>query len=100
MQCLMSGQALLYIVGMTNDQLINAVSRACEILGGATSLARALGVSPQMVSQWLKGTRPVAAEHCPVIEKLTDGAVRCEELNDKVDWEYVRRTYPTKGNGS
>lgn len=44
----------------------------------------------QVVQQWrLNG---VPAEYCPEVEKLT--GVTCEELNEKVDWAYVRSTSP------
>jgi DNA-binding transcriptional regulator YdaS (Cro superfamily) len=54
------------------------------------AFAKQLGVSQGLVYQWLSGKRPVAAEHCPVIERITNGSVTCEELNDKVDWAFVR----------
>jgi DNA-binding transcriptional regulator YdaS (Cro superfamily) len=46
----------------------------------------ALDVKYQVVQQWL--INGVPAEYCPTIEKLT--GVRCEDLNDRVDWAYVR----------
>nr|WP_150587114.1 helix-turn-helix domain-containing protein [Pandoraea communis] len=55
-----------------------------------SALARMLGVSPGLIYQWLSGLRPVAPEHCPAIERISDSAVRCEELNDRVDWAYLR----------
>lgn len=55
-----------------------------------TAFAEKLGVSQGLVYQWLAGKRPVAAEQCPRIEALTSGEVRCEELNDNVDWAFVR----------
>ncbi|WP_051975381.1 transcriptional regulator [Cupriavidus necator] len=54
------------------------------------AFAKRLGVSQGLVYQWISGKRPVSAEQCPVIERLTEGAVACEELNDKVDWAFVR----------
>ncbi|CAG9177836.1 transcriptional regulator [Cupriavidus pampae] len=54
------------------------------------AFAKGLGVSQGLVYQWIAGKRPVSAEQCPLIERLTDGAVTCEELNDKVDWAFVR----------
>lgn len=55
-------------------------------------MARLLGVTPSTVNQWTTGYRPVPAERCPEIEKLTQGAVRCEELRPDVDWAYLRGT--------
>lgn len=54
------------------------------------SFAGKLGVSQGLVYQWLAGKRPVAAEQCPKIEAITNGEVRCEELNSNVDWAFVR----------
>lgn len=53
-------------------------------------LAEKLDVTRAAVQQWKQDGRRVPAEHCPEIERLCQGAVRCEELNDRVDWAYVR----------
>lgn len=42
------------------------------------------------VSHWLKAGLPPA--YCPSVEKLTGGAVRCEELAPEVDWAFLRST--------
>lgn len=55
-------------------------------------LAAALGIAPSVVSQWKNGVRQVPAEHCPSVEKATNGAVRCEDLRPDVDWAYLRAT--------
>lgn len=58
--------------------------------GRASQLAAGLGVSPVLVSQWGNKQRPTPAARCPDIEKLTSGAVTCEELRPDVDWGYLR----------
>ena len=60
--------------------------------GGAMKLAREIGVSAVVISQWKTCARAVPAEHCPTIEKATAGAVRCEDLRPDVDWEFLRAT--------
>ena len=75
---------------MPNNLRMKAIERARELLGGTNEMAQALKVKPPTVSEWINGKRPVPAQHCPVIERLTAGAVRCEELNDTVDWAYLR----------
>lgn len=60
--------------------------------GLAADLARSIGVSAVLVSQWKNMSRPVPAERCPEIEKATGGAVRCEELRPDVDWAYLRNS--------
>ena len=65
--------------------------------GAAANLARVLGVSPVMVSQWASGVKAVPAERCPVIERATGGAVRCEELRPDVEWNVLREPRPDVG---
>ncbi|WP_092956681.1 transcriptional regulator [Paracidovorax konjaci] len=66
------------------------VDRAVEIVGTQALLAAALGVSKSAVGQWKEAGRRVPAEHCPVIERLTAGAVRCEELRPDIEWSVLR----------
>lgn len=58
--------------------------------GSAAILAKALNVSPVLISQWRSGARRVPAERCPDIEGATRGMVKCEELRDDVDWAVLR----------
>lgn len=58
--------------------------------GASANLARAIGVSPVMVSQWIGGAKAVPAERCPAIERATRGAVRCEDLRPDVAWDVLR----------
>lgn len=72
-----------------------AISRAIEHFGSMSEMARQLGLSSYTVIQQWKASGRVPAEHCPKIERLCGGVVRCEELNDRVDWAYVRSS-PTE----
>lgn len=58
--------------------------------GGGAALASAMGVPPELISQWKTGARRVPAARCPVIERLTGGAVRCEDLRSDIDWAVLR----------
>ena len=49
-------------------------------------MARLLGVTVQAVCFWRDGERKFPAEHCPVAERITHGAVRCEDLRPDIDW--------------
>lgn len=69
-----------------------ALAQAIDIIGSAATLARLLGVSRAAVSQWEDEDRRVPAKHCPKIEQLCGGRVRCEQLNDQIDWAYLRGT--------
>lgn len=54
----------------------------------AASLARKLGISPVLISQWKNGTRPVPLERCAVLEQVTAGAITRKELRPD-DWERI-----------
>lgn len=68
---------------------MTALERAIEALGGVTALASAIDVAPSLPSMW-KSRGNVPAEHCPAIERATDGKVRCEELRPDVAWDVLR----------
>ena len=69
--------------------MITGLHKAIELSGGMTALAVSLETTKGVVFQW-KQRGQVPAEYCPRIERLHNGAVRCEELNDKIDWTYLR----------
>ena len=77
---------------------MNAIERACaaapgdETMTGQQRLAIALDVTPGLVSQWGSGRTRVTAERCIEIERVTGGAVRCEDLRPDIDWSVVRGT--------
>jgi DNA-binding transcriptional regulator YdaS (Cro superfamily) len=66
--------------------ILTAIQRA----GGLTKLGRSLGIdnAKGVVYQWKIKNR-VPPEYCPEVEKLT--GVPSEELNDTVDWAYIRK---------
>ncbi len=66
------------------------IDEAASIVGSQVALAAALGVTKAAVNQWKSEGRKVPAEHCPAIERLTEGKVRCESLRPDVDWAQVR----------
>lgn len=66
------------------------LTRAIQIVGSFSALARDLGLTKGAVWQWTMPGRKVPAEHCPDIERITSGAVRCEELRPDVNWAYLR----------
>lgn len=70
---------------------MNAIRRAIDLCGGVTNVAKLLRVTPQAVCFWRDQKRKFPVEHCPVIERATDGAVSCEDLRPDFDWAYVRR---------
>lgn len=70
----------------------DAISHAIALLGGPVKAAEALGLPRyQNVQQWLLSGR-VPPKHCPSIERLTGGAVRCEQICPDVDWGFLRGT--------
>jgi len=62
-----------------------AVLRASKSLGGNAALARAIGVKPPTVQQWVNGERPVPPNRCVAIERLTSGVVSRKHLRPD-DW--------------
>lgn len=72
-----------------NNSPLNTV---IAIVGSMQALAKHLGVTKGAVGQWKLPGRRVPAEHCPAIEKLVEGKVRCEDLRPDVDWAYLRGT--------
>ncbi|WP_257829228.1 transcriptional regulator [Burkholderia glumae] len=67
------------------------LDRAAKAAGMTVqALATELGVTRAAVQQWKQEGRRVPAEHCPKIERLCARVVRCEELNDRVDWAFIR----------
>lgn len=68
----------------------SALLKACELMGGQAAMAREFRIKPASVSGWLDSRVP--AERCPDIERLTGGAVRCEDLRPDVDWAFLRAT--------
>lgn len=78
------------------------LSRAIDVAGSQTALAKSIGVVQQQIWNWMNraGGR-VPAEHCPVIEAVTreiaaergDPAliVTCEELRPDVAWSVLRQ---------
>ncbi len=69
-----------------------AFEQALAQIGSMQLLADHLGITKGAVSQWKLEGRRIPAEHCPSIERLTNGAVRCEDLRPDVDWAYLRST--------
>lgn len=62
------------------------LAKAIDVVGSSAELARRLGVTRAAVHQWGLPGRRVPAEHCPTIEKITDGALMCEDIRPDVEW--------------
>jgi DNA-binding transcriptional regulator YdaS (Cro superfamily) len=58
-------------------------------------LARALGVTPGAVNQWLTDRTVITEGRCIQIEAATNGLVRCEDLRPDVQWSVLRGTAAT-----
>lgn len=76
---------------MSSSQ-IDAVRRAVEVLGSQAALARALGVTPVTVGQWLKPEvrtgRQVPPKQCIRIEQVTGKQVKRQDLRP-ADWHEI-----------
>jgi len=71
-----------------------ALDKAIAIVGSLQLLAKELKVTKGAVGQWKAPERRIPAEHCPTIERLTGGRVRCEELRPDIEWAYLRNSSP------
>ena len=49
------------------------------------TVARVIDVPPSFVSKMVSGKKVIPAEHCKSIEKLSGGAVTCQEMRPH-DW--------------
>ncbi len=63
---------------------MSAIRVAVDALGGVSRLARAIGVTPPSVHQWLRGSRPIPPAQCIPIETATNGAVTRYDLRPDV----------------
>lgn len=84
---------------MYDPRIVNPhIQQAIALFDTAAAFARAIGRSPNFVSQMLKNGRPIPADLCPVIERVTreraaqKGAapVLCEQLRPDVAWGVLR----------
>lgn len=71
---------------------MSSMQTAISHMGSAAALARSLGVTTQAVCFWRDGKRGIPADVCPLIERVTNRLVRCEDLRPDVDWAFVRGT--------
>lgn len=67
------------------------LKQAIEAAGGVSAIAAHFGISLVSVYEWIKRGY-VPAEKCPEIEKFSSGVVRCEQLNNRVNWSILRST--------
>ncbi|MDY7578161.1 helix-turn-helix domain-containing protein [Herbaspirillum sp. RTI4] len=61
----------------------NAILKACRLVGGQSKLAKALGISPQAVQQWVSRQFAPACR-CRAIETATLGRVSRFELRPDI----------------
>ncbi|OSI10938.1 MULTISPECIES: transcriptional regulator [Neisseria] len=58
----------------------NAILCAVHFIGSQAALARKLGVQRSTVNSWVKGRNKIPPDVAVRIEKLTDGAIRRQDL--------------------
>lgn len=63
---------------------IEPINKAADACGGQAHLAKAIGVTPAAVNQWVNGLRPVPPGRCIAIEKASGGAVTRYDLRPDV----------------
>lgn len=73
---------------MANNKVMQLQIWANEERGRGLMLAKALGVQPPSVSDWITGKKAVPLERCTAIERATDGAVTRQDLRPD-DWAQI-----------
>lgn len=61
----------------------NAINHAVFLVGGQSSLARKIGVTPQAVQRWCK-TGNVPTERVIAVEEATEGQIKRTELRPDI----------------
>jgi DNA-binding transcriptional regulator YdaS (Cro superfamily) len=73
---------------------LTGIERAIKCAGTQSKLAKAIGVTQQVVWHWKKTGIVSDAGKCAEIEQFTkgkpNGDVRCEELNPHENWAVLR----------
>lgn len=70
---------------MSNNSRMNISQWVSGERGRSLAIARLLGITQPVVSDWCAGKKAIAAEHCKAIEQFTGGAVTCQEMRPH-DW--------------
>lgn len=90
--------AAAYLLGAEAANGAMNLNQYLENDGTAAELARKIGISPVLISQWRSGKRPIPVERCPAIERATDGAVTRRDLRPDDWWliwpELVTEEFP------
>ncbi len=77
---------------------VEAVRRACEVLGSQTKLAAAIGSSDLTVNRWIQGQCEVSFANAVRIDAATKGLVRTEEFFPKANLDPIRQRNAEEGN--
>lgn len=56
------------------------IKKAADMLGGRRSLAKAINISYQSVSEWINGHKTPSPENCMKIERATDGKIQAKDI--------------------
>lgn len=59
---------------------MKTIRKAVQAVGGATVLARKVGVSPQAIHLWLQGRTQLQARYATAIQDATGGAVSAYDV--------------------
>ena len=71
----------------------------CKLKGNSgLAIAKLLGISQAVVSDWCRGRQEIPLERCQQVELLTHSQVTCEEMRpDKVEYFAYMRTRTAPG---
>lgn len=70
---------------VANNMQMNFKTWVNEQRGRSAAVAKTLGITQPVVSDWVTGKKSIPAERCKAIERMSGGLVTCKEMRP-FDW--------------
>lgn len=67
-----------------------AIEHLITLMGTQQAAADKIGVRAPVLHAWRRGRQLVPCARCPIIERITAGQIRCEDLRPDIEWGVVR----------
>ena len=72
---------------MKHQANLESINKAIELAGGMTAFSLKMHISYQTVMNWKHGRRVPSPLYCSKIEKITERAIKKEEILPDYPWE-------------
>lgn len=77
----------LFYISYSRDEVVMTLHSYVHLHRGRQSmLAKALGISPSLLSMWVRGRRKIPVHRCLEIERATIGVVRAGGLRPDISF--------------